>query len=133
MPSPPLLPSPAPAAVSTALVTSFSRYPNIASLGSPAGVAALAAVLANVTSQVSAPPHSSLVVAGGLCRIPDDGGIEIEAGRLSPLVLPQLPDIPGFPFGIDFEKGQAGASAFAQGLLNETSVNPILLQVRGPP
>lgn len=41
----------------------------------------------------------------------------------------QLPDIPGFPFGIDFEKGQAGASEYAQSLLKETSVNPILLQV----
>ena len=45
-----------------------------------------------------------------------------------PRVL-QLPDIPGFPFGIDFEKGQAGASLAAQALLNETAINPVLLQV----
>lgn len=35
--------------ISTALASSFSRYPNIASLGTPEGVTALAAVLANVT------------------------------------------------------------------------------------
>ncbi len=65
-----------------------------------------------------------------LLQLQDDAGIATVAAAFAELT-DEMPALPGFPFGIDVEKGQGGASATAQSLLQETAQNPVLLQSIG--
>lgn len=79
----------------------------------------------------------STALTGSLSRYPllsmldTPEGIALTAQAFANLT-DMMPDLPGFPFGIDIEKGQAAASPFALQLLNETSQNaPVLSNAIG--